>query len=50
MDGLGYTVTVVLPLLAVAIKFGIMFSVWGLVIAVTRLVQAATAYIHSRTK
>ena len=50
MDGLGFSVTVILPLLMVACKLGIMFSTWGLVMAATRLVQAATTYIHSRTK
>lgn len=49
MDGLAFTVTVVLPLLMVACKLGIMFSTWGLVMAATRLVQALTRYIHVRT-
>lgn len=49
MDGLGFTMTVILPLLMVACKLGIMFSAWGLVMAMTKLVNAATRYINAKT-
>ena len=49
MDGLAFTVTVILPLLMVACKLGIMFSAWGLVMDMTRLVQAATGYLNAKT-
>lgn len=49
MDWLAFSVTVIMPLLMVACKLGIMFSMWGLVMAGIRLVNAATAYIQSRT-
>lgn len=49
MDGLWYILAVVSPLLAAIIKYGIMFSVWGLVIALSRLVQAETRYINAKT-
>ncbi|CAB1282912.1 hypothetical protein [Xylella phage Cota] len=48
MDGLAFSVTVILPLLMVACKLGIMFSTWGLVMAGIRLVNALTRYIHVR--
>ena len=49
MDGLAFTVTVILPLLMVACKLGIMFSAWGLVMAMTKLVNAATGYLNAKT-
>ena len=38
-----------MPLLILGLKIGTMFSVWGLVIALSRLVQAATRYINTKT-
>ena len=37
------------PLLILGLKIGTMFSVWGLVMAATKLVQALTRYINVRT-
>lgn len=49
MDGLDFTVTVLLPLSMLVIKIGTMFATWGLVMAATKLVQALTRYINVRT-
>lgn len=48
MDSMLVTMYMV-PLLIFGLKIGTMFSVWGLVIALSRLTQAATRYINAKT-
>ena len=46
MDGLYYTIMIIMPLLLLALKAGIMFTLWGLIMALTNLAKALTQLIN----